>query len=128
MSISSPQAVDPPWIQPIQAGIQQILGAIQQLHAGIVPDLKRLMNQHRADGAVIEYEIVPFTNGDDPTQPPHNLPYLGSVNAIENLDGNELVGYLNGYGVVPPAGTNPVATNLLQVQTLKRLVGVLGVT
>ena len=32
-------AVAPPWIQQIQAGIHQILGA---LHADIVPDLKRV--------------------------------------------------------------------------------------
>ena len=72
------------------------------------------------DGGVIRYEIVPFDNGEIPTQPhvsvvsasndesqltsdQHNLPYLGSVNAIENLDENQSAAYFNGYGIVPPA-------------------------
>ena len=63
-------------------------------------------------------------NGSQLTCDQHNLPYLDSVNAIENLDGNQLVGYITGYGVVPPAAADPAATNHLQKQTLKRLVGV----
>ena len=99
------------------------------------------MNQQRGDGGVIRYEIVPFANGEIPTQPPvsvlsasndesqltsdqHNLPYLGSVNAIENLNENQLAAYLNGYGIVPPAGADPATTDHWQKQTLKRLIGV----
>jgi hypothetical protein len=54
----------------------------------------------------------------------HNLPPLLSVNAIENLNGHDLADYLNGYGVVPPVGANPHATNRLRKETLKGLVGV----
>jgi hypothetical protein len=94
------------------------------MRAEILPDLKRLMNQHRGDGIVVLFEVVPFANGNDPTQPPHNLPPLLSVNAIENLNGHDLVEYLNGYGVVAPVGANPHATNRLRKETLKDLVGV----
>ena len=56
----------------------------------------------------------------------YNLPPLGSVNAIENLNGHGLVVYLTGYGIVPlPAGANPHATNRLRKETLKGLVGAL---
>ena len=99
------------------------------------------MNQQRGDGGVIRYEIVPFANGEIPTQPPvsvlsasndgsqltsdqHNLPYLGSVNAIQNLDENQLAAYLNGYRIVPPADADPATTDRWQKQTLKRLIGV----
>ena len=54
----------------------------------------------------------------------HNLPYLGSVNAIDNLDENQLAAYLNGYDIDPPAGADPATTDHLQKQTLKRLIGV----
>jgi len=95
------------------------------MRAEILPDLKRLMNQRRGDGTVVPFEVVPFTtNGNDPTQPPHNLPPLLSVNVINTLNGHDLVEYLNGYGVVPPISANPHATNHLQKETLKALVGV----
>jgi hypothetical protein len=56
----------------------------------------------------------------------HNLPPLASVNAIDNLNGQDLAAYLTGYGVVPlPAGANPHATNRLWKETLKGLVGAL---
>lgn len=99
------------------------------------------MNQSRLDGTVVAFKVVPFTDGSDPTQPPvgfvlvssndgseltcdqNNLPPLHSVNAIENLNGHDVVAYLVGYGVVPPAGTNPHTTNYLQKDALKLLVG-----
>jgi len=37
----------------------------------------------------------------------------------------DLVDYLNGYGIVPPVGANPHATNRLRKETLKSLVGAL---
>lgn len=114
-----------------QGAIQQLQDAIQQLcadlrndiRAEIMPDLRRLMNQSRLDGTVVAFKVVPFTDGSDPTQPPNNLPPLHSVNAIENLNGHDVVAYLVGYGVVPPAGTNPHTTNYLQKDALKLLVG-----
>ncbi|KIL62682.1 hypothetical protein M378DRAFT_12625 [Amanita muscaria Koide BX008] len=36
----------------------------------------------------------------------HDLPVLHSVNDIENLNGQDLVAYLTGYGVVPPVDGN----------------------
>ena len=55
-----------------------------------------------------------------------NLPPLVSVNAIDNLNGQDLAAYLTGYGSVPlPVGGNPHATNRLRKETLKGLVGAL---
>ena len=54
-----------------------------------------------------------------------NLPPLHSVNAIENLNGHDLVEYLTGYGIVPPVGANPHAINRLRKETLKGLIGAL---
>ena len=28
------------------------------------------MNQRRGEGTVVPFEVVPFANGNDPTQPP----------------------------------------------------------
>jgi len=77
------------------------------------------MNESRGDGDVVQFEIVPFNDGSDPTQPPHNLPPLHSFNVIETLHGAQLVAYLNGYGVV----LHPLATNDLRKEVLKGLIG-----
>ncbi|KAF5375656.1 hypothetical protein D9615_009374 [Tricholomella constricta] len=72
------------------------------IRAELVPDFKRLVNHQRGDGTIVPFEIVPFTNGDDPTQPPHNLPRLLSVNSVEDLNGRDLAAYLTGYGKLMP--------------------------
>ncbi|KIK80951.1 hypothetical protein PAXRUDRAFT_36042 [Paxillus rubicundulus Ve08.2h10] len=104
----------PPWFQ----------GAIQQLRmdlwndmqdmmrAEILPDLKCLMNHGRGEGVVVPFEVSWII-----------FPPLHSINAIENLDGHDLVEDLNGYGVVPPVGMNPRATNRFWKETLKGLIG-----
>ncbi|KAF8812885.1 hypothetical protein BYT27DRAFT_7132131 [Phlegmacium glaucopus] len=121
---AGPQAVAPRWFQ---GAIQQLRVDLQNdmrsmIRAEILPDLKRLMNKHRGEGIVVPFEVVPFTNGSDPTQPPNNLPPLHSINVIENLNENDLVEYLTGYGVIPPVGANQYISNHLQKETLKGLV------
>ncbi|KAH8985408.1 hypothetical protein EDB92DRAFT_2116774 [Lactarius akahatsu] len=56
--------------------IHQVQVNLQNTRAEILPDLKRLMNQSRGEGNIVPFEVVPFTNGTDPTLPPHNLPPL----------------------------------------------------
>ncbi|KAF8503990.1 hypothetical protein BU17DRAFT_101541 [Hysterangium stoloniferum] len=74
-----------PWFQ---ASVQQLRAdIIADVRAMIVPELRRKMNQSRGDGRVKAYAIVPFTNGDDPTQLPHNLPCVSSVDDIDDLNG-----------------------------------------
>ncbi|KAF8498315.1 hypothetical protein BU17DRAFT_72341 [Hysterangium stoloniferum] len=85
-----------PWFQ---ASVQQLRAdIIADVRAMIVPELRRVclkycicslqkMNQSRGDGRVKAYAIVPFTNGDDPTQLPHNLPCVSSVDDIDDLNG-----------------------------------------
>ena len=53
----------------------------------------------------------------------HNLTPLRSLDIIDNLDGNELVAYLQGYGVsTPPTSATPVATDRLRKEKLKAMV------
>ncbi|KAI9451793.1 hypothetical protein BJY52DRAFT_1295830 [Lactarius psammicola] len=120
---ADPQAAPPPWFQ---NAAQQLRNDISRsVRIEIVPDLKRQMNMGRGHGNIMPFEIVPFIDGSDPTLPPHNLPPLRSVVAIEGLTGQNLVRYLNGYGFNPlPIGENPVATNRLRKETLKIMVGV----
>ncbi|KAH9172503.1 hypothetical protein EDB89DRAFT_906722 [Lactarius sanguifluus] len=104
--------------------IQQFHVDLQNTRAEILPDVKRLINQSRGHGNVVPFEVVPFTDGTDPTLPPHNLPPLHTVNVIDNLSEQSLTTYLTHYGIVPlPTGGSPDATNHLQKETLKQLVG-----
>ncbi|KIJ11779.1 hypothetical protein PAXINDRAFT_157172 [Paxillus involutus ATCC 200175] len=127
--VAGPQAAAPPWFQGIiQPLFMDLRNDLQNdmwtmMRAEFLPGFKRLVNQHRGDGKVVSFDIVPFTNGNDPTQPPDNLPPLHSIDVIENLNEHDLMEYLNGYGVVPPVSTNPYATNYLQKEILKGLIG-----
>ena len=56
----------------------------------------------------------------------NNLPSLHSVDAIKNLNGNDLIKHLTDYGVVPPDGVNPDATIRLRKETLKSVVDALA--
>ncbi|KAH9163049.1 hypothetical protein EDB89DRAFT_2242905 [Lactarius sanguifluus] len=104
--------------------IHQVQVNLQKTRAEILPALKRLINQSRGQGNVVPFEVVPFTDGTDPTLPPYNLPHLHTVNVINNLSEQFLTTYLTHYGVVPlPIGENSVATNYLQKETLKQKVG-----
>ncbi|KAF5375662.1 hypothetical protein D9615_009378 [Tricholomella constricta] len=125
---AGPPAVAPPWFQDaiehFRVEFRNEMRAM--IRAEVFPKLHRLMNQRVEDGTIIPYVYLPFTNGDDPTQPPHNLPPLDNVNAIENLNEQDLAAYLTGYGINPlPASPNPhmYTTNLLQKDTLKGLIG-----
>ncbi|KAH9013697.1 hypothetical protein EDB85DRAFT_2032379 [Lactarius pseudohatsudake] len=106
--------------------IQQFHVDLQNTRAEILPDVKRLINQSRGLGNVVPFEVVPFTDGTDPTLPPHNLPPLYTVNVIDNLSEQSLTTYLTHYGIVPlptASGGSPDATKHLQKETLKQLVG-----
>ncbi|KAH8982565.1 hypothetical protein EDB86DRAFT_2970285, partial [Lactarius hatsudake] len=108
-----------------EAMVHQLHNEIQQFHvdlqntrAEILPDVKRLINRSRGHGNVVPFEVVPFTDGTDPTLPPHNLPPLHTVNVIDNLSEQSLTAYLTHYGIVPlPTGGSPDATNHLQKET-----------
>ncbi|KAH9013232.1 hypothetical protein EDB85DRAFT_2034448 [Lactarius pseudohatsudake] len=129
-AVAAPEAMVPPavlnQIHQLHNEIHQVQVNLQNTRAEILPDLKRLMNQSRGEGNIVPFEVVPFTDGTDPTLPPHNLPPLHTVNVINNLSEQFLTTYLTHYGVVPlPIGGSSVATNCLQLQKerLKQLVG-----
>ncbi|KAH9007647.1 hypothetical protein EDB85DRAFT_1904859 [Lactarius pseudohatsudake] len=49
---------------------------LHELRSQVLPHLKLLAN--RSKGGAVPLEIVPFSNGDDPTQPPslcHEIPH-----------------------------------------------------
>lgn len=107
--------------------LQKVQTGLQKLRAEVVPELKREINRGRLEGDIVPYEVVPFPNGDDPTQPPHNLPHLVSVEVIEQLSECQLISYLTGYGTNPmPTGPNPGDTDYLRRDHLMALVGVQG--
>ncbi|KAN0135219.1 hypothetical protein V8E53_007110 [Lactarius tabidus] len=83
----------------------------------------REINRGRLDGNIIAYKVVPFPNGDDPTQPPHNLPHLVSVDVIKQLSECQLTSYLTGYCVNLPIGPTPRDTDYLRRGYLKGAVG-----
>jgi hypothetical protein len=61
------------------------------------------------------------------THDQNNFPPLHSINAIQNLNGNDLAAYLTGYNAVPlSVAANPHATNRLWKEILKEKVGVLA--
>ncbi|KAH9000234.1 hypothetical protein EDB92DRAFT_1812619 [Lactarius akahatsu] len=75
-------------------------------------------NHTRGTGNIMPFAIIPFTNGGDPTLPPHNLPPLYSIGVIEGLNEHDLATYLTHYDVVPiPAGAAAGR------EALKRLIG-----
>ncbi|KAH9051327.1 hypothetical protein EDB83DRAFT_2626617 [Lactarius deliciosus] len=133
---AAPEAMVPPAVlNKIHQLHNEIHQVIQNTRAEILPDLKRLMNQSRGEGNIVPFEVVPFTDGTDPTLPPvsfHfsllwmiNLSQLG-ISTISHLCTLEqfLTTYLTHYGVAPlPIGGSSVATNCLQKETLKQLVG-----
>ncbi|KAF9513292.1 hypothetical protein BS47DRAFT_1344330 [Hydnum rufescens UP504] len=79
-----------------------------------------LANGMRHDGLATPYTIVPFTDGDDPTQPPHNLVPLVSTAVIDALSAHRCNRYLDGYKVDHPPGVGNLA---LRRQLLKRAIG-----
>ncbi|KAH8978069.1 hypothetical protein EDB92DRAFT_653866 [Lactarius akahatsu] len=113
---TGPQAVAPPWVAQLQIDIMN--GTRQVLRTEILPELRRQTNHTRGTGNIMPFAIIPFTNGDDPTLPPHNLPPLYSIGVIEGLNEHDLATYLTHYDVVPiPAGAAAGR------EALKRLIG-----
>ena len=58
------------------------------------------------------------------TRDQHNLPPLHTATDVENLNDEDLVRYLTGYGVDSlPVGPNPLATNEKRKVDLKFMIG-----
>jgi len=108
----------------LQNGFQQVQTDLQKLRSDVYPDLMRVINQNRLDGRTVPFRIVPFKNGDDPTQPPHNLPHLASVVVIKQLNEQQVNSYLTGYGIDRlPSGSHPDETDYLWGRPLVRAIG-----
>ncbi|KAH9999486.1 hypothetical protein BJV77DRAFT_977494 [Russula vinacea] len=58
----------------------------------------KMWNLQSHTGHEQSYHVMPFLNGDIPTQPPHNLPELWNVDVIRSLTGPQATSYLHGYG------------------------------
>lgn len=107
--------------------IQKVQTDLQKLRVEVVPELMREINQHRLDRTITAYKVVPFPNGNDPTQPPHNLPHLVSEAMIDQLGECELTLYLIGYCINPvPVGPTPRDMDYLRRDHLKDAIGARG--
>ncbi|KAK9320011.1 hypothetical protein V1517DRAFT_330701 [Lipomyces orientalis] len=86
----------------------------QQSHSSILP----LMEANtRADGINRTLVVVPFQDGSWPTEDPHNLPPLYTLEDIDALREDQRVQYCRGYGFT---ATGNVAQ---QKATIRRAVG-----
>jgi len=126
-SAAAPIADAPPWLHPaLQQLRQEIRDDIRnEIRNELVPiraQLKRRINWGRGDGGVVAFDIVPFADGSDPTQEPHELDPLHSFAIINNLEGPEIINYLNGYGIPLPQGAHPLETNQLRKDALRMAV------
>ncbi|KAI0072831.1 hypothetical protein K474DRAFT_1667327 [Panus rudis PR-1116 ss-1] len=107
---------------PGNAALMQMLQAMEQrltqeIHRVSCSALKAI-NGSRSDGAFIEYEVIPFVNGN---MPPENLPALTNLAAIATLTNAQAMDYLHGYGIVNLNGLETVAK---KCQKVAELVGV----
>ncbi|KAJ7056960.1 hypothetical protein C8F01DRAFT_1152867 [Mycena amicta] len=57
------------------------------------------LNDRYAPGYVAPFVVLPFLNGDDPTDAPHNLPPMHNAGDIEALTAAAITAYLTGYGL-----------------------------
>ncbi|KAN0135213.1 hypothetical protein V8E53_007104 [Lactarius tabidus] len=92
--------------------IQKVRTDLQKLRVEVVPELMREINFGRLGGNILAYKVVPFPNGDDPTQPP-----------VKQLSECQLTSYLTGYCVNPRTGPTPRDTNCLRRGCLKGAIG-----
>ncbi|KAF9516747.1 hypothetical protein BS47DRAFT_1340369 [Hydnum rufescens UP504] len=102
---------------------RQVVTRLDNMHLQMINADRRiicLVNGTRDHGLVIPYTIVPFADGDDPTQPPHNLVPLLSTAVIDTLSAHRCNDYLDGYNVDRPPGAGNVA---LRHELLKRAIG-----
>jgi hypothetical protein len=92
-----PAAGAPAWFVPAM----QV--ALQPLRVSI----ERAWNSSAGDGLTKPWNVIPFVNGEDPMDGPHNLPQIRNLNDLNQLNGAQLTAYLAGYGQQVP---NPIAT------------------
>ncbi|KAJ7799293.1 hypothetical protein B0H14DRAFT_2903798 [Mycena olivaceomarginata] len=81
------------------------------------PQLSKLMTVSMRGPS---FEVVPFDNG---TSPPANLPVLGSVDIIRDLNPIQSSEYYKGYGGAPQRGGNAQQNHLTRKEFIRRRVG-----
>ncbi|KAJ7898880.1 hypothetical protein B0H14DRAFT_2556935 [Mycena olivaceomarginata] len=93
------------------------------------PQLSKLMTVSMRDHNIRQgtgklpgasFEVVPFDNG---TSPPANLPVLGSVDIIRDLNPIQSSEYYKGYGGAPQRGGNAQQNHLTRKEFIRRRVG-----
>ncbi|KAJ8453943.1 hypothetical protein ONZ45_g2357 [Pleurotus djamor] len=89
----------------------------QEIHKASCLALKA-MNGSRFIGDFMEYEVIPFVNGN---MPPENLPALTNLTAITTLTAAQADDYLRGYGITNLDGLD---TEQKKFQKVAELVGV----
>ncbi|KAG6816115.1 hypothetical protein H0H87_008537 [Tephrocybe sp. NHM501043] len=109
------KAALPEAIEPFKKEMQDSMKKLTQRIGRVWRMSSRTHNQMTtSDNAPLE--IVPFLNGDDPTEEPHNLPALGSAAAVRALSVNDQHAYYTGYYKTrAPRNGNLVAKILLAI-------------
>ncbi|KIL59133.1 hypothetical protein M378DRAFT_169794 [Amanita muscaria Koide BX008] len=87
------EAIVPAWFVP----------ALAQGLAPVTRIASKTYNLQAGTGRERPFQIVPFPNGTLPTAPPHNLPALTNVDAIDALTARQCARYLRGYNIAVPA-------------------------
>jgi hypothetical protein len=116
VALAYPAAVAPPWFIPaLHLALQPIREQLFQMEI----ESARTWNSAAGDGLAKPWKVVKFTNGDMPTQPPHNLPRIANRNELDALTGAQLASYLIGYAA--PVGPAQLSSRR------RRLCALLGV-
>ena len=113
---ANPLAGVPDWFFP---AMTQALQPLRNDINGLRNDSLKHWNSMFGEGTVNPYNIIPFADGADPTQPPHNLPPLRTLGNINQLSAVHVNAYLAGYGIAIPAN----ATLKERKQMLTRAIG-----
>ncbi|KAF5384383.1 hypothetical protein D9615_003137 [Tricholomella constricta] len=79
-------------IEPIKIELRRELGKTMRICA-------LSYNETCGTGDAATLYVVPFENGEYPTEPPHNLPALTSPKIVRELNVNEANSYYKGYGL-----------------------------
>ncbi|KDQ21178.1 hypothetical protein BOTBODRAFT_168507 [Botryobasidium botryosum FD-172 SS1] len=109
---AKPYVVQKQFPQVLPAWAVEISNSIQAL----LVTCYKASNAARGPGLPVPYEVVPLSNGDLPTEAPHNLPALTSIILIEGMNEPALDAYIM-------AILNPVQDLTRGVQQLSTVMG-----
>jgi hypothetical protein len=112
-------------LQQVQQQLQQVQQQQQQTHLHILAltqQSAKNWNSAAGDGITKPWMPVPFLDGGNPTEAPHNLPPVTNVGELCQLAAIHQTAYLRGYGIA--IGLN--RPEMERRQALGRAIGYFG--